>query len=357
MLQKIVTIAGTRPEWIRLSRIIYKLDQLLGDNHIVIDTGQNYDKNLRDIFFAELGIRKPNYFMDVIGSFGKQIGTIIEKSEDLFKLIKPDKVLILGDTNSGLSAYVAERLQIPVYHCEAGNRSYDKELPEEINRKLIDHSSSFNMPYTSRSRENLLREGISPQSIFVSGNPILEVINHYFGEDTDILSKLNLTQRDYVVVTLHRSNNVDNPRRLTNILRGLAKIGDRGRNIIISTHPRTREKVNHLIEKFNHNIKFLEPMGFLDFITLQKNAQCILTDSGTVQEEACILKVPCVVVRKSTERLETIECGASVLSGVETDNIYSSYLYTHHMDTGWTVPEEYLYTNVSNRIINYLMGR
>ena len=278
MLQKIITIAGTRPEWIRLSRIIYKLDQLLGNNHILIDTGQNYDKNLRDIFFAELGIRKPNYFMEARGSFGKQIGTIIEKSETLFKEIKPDKVLILGDTNSGLSAYVAERLQIPVYHCEAGNRSYDKELPEEINRKLIDHVSSFNLPYTSRSRENLLREGISPQSIFVSGNPIFEVINHYFGEDTNILDKLNLIEKDYIVVTLHRSNNVDDSRRLTNILRGLSKIGDRGRNIIISTHPRTRDKVNNLIEKFNHTIKFLEPMGFSDFITLQKNAQCILTD-------------------------------------------------------------------------------
>ena len=357
MLQKIITIAGTRPEWIRLSRIIYKLDQLLGDNHILIDTGQNYDENLRDIFFAELGIRKPNYFMEARGSFGKQIGTIIEQSETLFKEIKPDKVLILGDTNSGLSSYVAERLQIPVYHCEAGNRSYDKELPEEINRKLIDHVSSFNLPYTSRSRENLLREGISPQSIFVSGNPIFEVINHYFGKDTDILDKLNLIEKDYIVVTLHRSNNVDDSRRLTNILRGLAKIGDRGRNIIISTHPRTRDKVNHLIEKFNHTIKFLESMGFSDFITLQKNAQCILTDSGTVQEESCILRVPCVVIRKHTERLETIECGASILSGVETDDIYSSYLYTHHMETDWTIPKEYLYTDVSKRIINYLIGR
>jgi UDP-N-acetylglucosamine 2-epimerase (non-hydrolysing) len=357
-MQKIITICGTRPEWIRLSIIIKKLDLLLGTNHILVHTGQNYDPNLSDIFFKELEIRQPNYFMNARGSFGEQIGIIMKETEKILNITKPDKMLILGDTNTDLSGYIAERLQIPVYHMEAGNRAYDKELPEEINRKLIDHISSYNFPYTQRSRENLLREGINPQTIYVSGNPIWEVISYYKHEinNRQILNTLKLTKQNYILVTLHRSNNVDNLERFEQILNGLNLIANTGIELIVSTHPRTGDKLNQINIKLNNNIKFLEPFGFFDFIKLEKNAKCILTDSGTVQEEACILRIPCVVIRKSTERPETIECEATILAGTETQNILNSYKYAIKMNTNWQIPEEYLYTNVSDRMINYLIG-
>jgi UDP-N-acetylglucosamine 2-epimerase (non-hydrolysing) len=355
---KIVTVLGCRPEIIRLSRIIPKLDNLLGANHILVHTGQNYDKNLSDIFFEELRLRQPDYFMNAKGSFGAQIGIIMAETEIILNKIKPDKMLILGDTNTDLSGYIAERMGIPIFHMEAGNRSFDKELPEEINRKLIDHISSYNFPYTYKSREHLIKEGINPQSIFVSGNPIYEVISYYKKDIENSSILYNVVPdilKGYILVTLHRSNNVDNPERLQQILEGLNLIA-KNNLVIISTHPRTMNKLNRLNIKLSDNIQIFEPFGFFDFVKLEQNAKCILTDSGTVQEEACILHIPCIVIRKATERTETIECGATILAGIETNKIYESYKYAVDMATNWKIPEEYLYPDVSDRMINYLIG-
>lgn len=350
---KICTILGTRPEVIRLSLIVQKLDKMC--EHFLIHTGQNYDYNLNELFFKELKIRKPDYFMNAKGSFGEQIGIIMKQTETILTKIRPDKLLILGDTNSGLSAYIAERIGIPVYHLEAGNRAYDKELPEEINRRIIDHTSTYNIPYTNKSRENLLKEGINPQTIYVSGNPIHEVISYYKKEiyRSQILRTI---KKPYILVTLHRSNNVDNAVRFMNILRGLNLIASLGIDLIVSTHPRTRDKLSKLNIELHDNIKFCEPFGFFDFIRLEQNAKCILTDSGTVQEEACLLNIPCVVIRKTTERPETIECGATIVAGVDTYKIYEAYNYAIKMAKNWIIPEEYLYSNVSDRIINYLFN-
>ncbi len=353
---KICTIIGTRPEIIRLSRIIPKLDQLLGENHILIHTGQNYDYNLNELFFKELRIRKPDYFMNAKGSFGEQIGIIMRESEKILDKIRPNKILILGDTNTDLSAYVAERMGIPVYHMEAGNRAYDKELPEEINRRMIDHISTYNFPYTARSRENLIREGINPQSIYVSGNPIYEVIT-YYKKEINISKIFKLFHKEFCLVTLHRSNNIDDSARFIQILRGLNIIAETNIKLIVSTHPRTRNKLNTVNIELHDNIQFCEPFGFFDFIRLEKQAKCIITDSGTVQEEACILRKPCVVIRKTTERPETIECGATVLAGTNTYDIGKAYENAIRLNTNWEIPKEYLDLNVSDKMINYLLNK
>jgi len=351
---KIIIICGTRPEIIRLARIIPKLDKIC--EHTLIHTGQNYDYKLNELFFKELRIRKPDYFMNAKGTFGEQIGIIMKETETILNKIRPDKLLILGDTNSGLSAYIAERMGIPVYHMEAGNRCWDKEVPEETNRKVIDHTSTYNFPYTEKSRENLLREGINPQTINISGNPIYEVIS-YYKKEIDKSKILRTIKKEYVLVTLHRSNNIDDSSRFIQILRGLNLIASTGIKLIVSTHPRTRDKLSKLNIELSDNIKFLEPFGFFDFVKLEQNAKCILTDSGTVQEEACILNIPCVVVRKTTERPETIECGATIVSGIGTYQIAESYKYAIKMYKGWQIPKEYLYDDVSDRIINYLMTK
>jgi len=360
---KIMTILGCRPELIRLSRIIPKLDQIC--NHILVHTGQNYNPLLKDIFFSELKIREPNYYLSIDNQLPLwlKIGTMLNQIEKILIQEKPDKVVILGDTYSGLSAIVAKRMRIPIGHLEAGNRCFNEETPEENNRHIIDICSTLNFPYTYRSRNNLIREGFNSNYIFVTGNPIFEVIQYYNSSiiNSQILSTLNLKPKKYILVTLHRSENVDNSERFKQILGGLNLIANTGIKLIISTHPRTRNKLENNYAKLNDiisndNIKFLEPFKFFDFITLEKNAQTILTDSGTVQEEACILKIPCVIIRKSTERTETIECGASILAGVETENIYTSYKLAIKMDTNWIPPIEYLDLNVSNKIINHFLN-
>ena len=357
-MSKILTVIGTRPEIIRLSRIIPKLDILLGSNHILAHTGQNYDKNLNEIFFKELKLRQPNIFMNATGSFGKQIGIIMTETEKILDNIRPDKILILGDTNTDLSAYIAARKGIPIFHMEAGNRCWDKTVGEEINRRMIDHISTYNCPYTQYSKENLIREGINPQTIYISGNPIWEVLSYYKKEieRSTILKTLHLHDKEYVLVTLHRAENVDNAQRFQQIFNGLNAISENKR-VIVSTHPRTRDKLNQINTKCNSRVEFLSPFGFMDFIKLQQHTKCILTDSGTIQEEACILKIPCVVIRRTTERPETIECGATILAGVETNKIYESYKYAINMSTNWQIPKEYLYLNVSDRVINYLVSK
>lgn len=354
---KILTILGTRPEIIRLSRIIPKLDKL--SNHIVLHTGQNYDPNLNDIFFNELKLRPCDIVTDSkAASFSEQIGKIFLSIENALIEHKPDKVLILGDTNSGLGALICSRYNVPVYHMEAGNRCYDLAVPEEVNRKIIDATSTINMPYTNLSRENLLREGIPNNKIFVTGNPINEVLNYYSKQvdDSDILGRLNIQRNNYVIVTAHRAENVDNDTRLNNIIDALNVIAKQYK-VVFSCHPRTKEKLRKFNIDINSNVIVSEPFGFFDFVNLEKNSKLAITDSGTVQEEMCLFGVPTVTIRNSTERPETVWCGSNVVSGLETENIIACYERMNSFNGTWDSPIEYKRTDVSDTIINILMSK
>lgn len=356
---KVATVFGTRPEIIRLSRVIETLDGLC--DQTLIHTGQNYDPNLSDIFFQELGVREPDQFWGVRGgNFGEQIAEIIRHSTQFFLREKPDRVLILGDTNSGLAALVAARMHIPVYHMEAGNRCYDDRVPEETNRRVIDHCSEVLLPYTHRSKENLLREGFDRTRIFVTGNPIWEVIRHYETEiaASDVLQRFSLSQKNYFVVTLHRAENVDDPARLSKILAGLDLVAETyQRPVIVSLHPRTADKIatNGLAPK-SSLVRFLTPVGFFDFVHLEQHAMCVMTDSGTVQEEATLLNVPSVILRDVTERAECLEAGSGILSGAEPAAILSAAKAVTSAGIGWISPPEYLQDNVSSVVASLVLG-
>jgi UDP-N-acetylglucosamine 2-epimerase (non-hydrolysing) len=354
---KILTILGTRPEIIRLSRIIPKLDALT--DHVVVHTGQNYDVNLNDIFFQQLGVRQPDHFLGAKGTFGEQIGIILAGVERLLNEIKPDRFLVLGDTNSSLGAIMVKRLGIPVYHMEAGNRCYDDRVPEEVNRRIIDHSSDILLPYTERSRQNLLREGIPGERVYVTGNPIHEVIEHYQPgiSTSDILKQLGIASRDYFLVTMHRAENVDIPDRLRGIATGLERLHQEYKlPVIISTHPRTRKRMQEFGLQTNDGLRFLDPFGFFDFITLERNAKCVLSDSGTVQEECCIFKVPNVTMRDVTERPETLECGSNILSGADPDLIVNCVHTVLSHPPSWIPPVEYMAEHVSDTVVRILTG-
>lgn len=352
---KIVTVLGTRPEIIRLSLIIKKLDSY--SCHIVIHTGQNYDTNLHDIFMQELGVRKPDYYLDAKGSFAEQVAIILKKTEVILQKEKPDKFLVLGDTNSSLAAIIAKRLQIPVYHMEAGNRCFDDTVPEEINRRIIDHASDILLPYTQKSKENLLQEGIKGNRIFVTGNPILEVLN-YFEKNirkSNILEKIKIKKNNYFLVTLHRQENVDNPVRLTRFIDALNKISKNYTlPIIWSVHPRTKKMLEEKKYKIHKKVLLFKPFGLFDFIKLEKNAKCVLTDSGTVQEECSILHIPNVTLRDTTERPETLEVGSNIISGSEPESILKALAISMVKKSQWSPPIEYLQTNVSDVIVNIL---
>ncbi len=356
---KVMTIFGTRPEIIRLSRVIALLDKFC--EHILVYTGQNYDPNLSDIFFEELGVRKPDMHMGIqANSFAEQAGQIITKSGELLAEHKPDRLLILGDTNSGLSAIVATRMGIPVFHMEAGNRCYDDRVPEEINRRIIDHSSEVLMPYTERSKDNLVREGIPRQRIYVTGNPIYEVLNHYAPQiDTStILSELNLTPHAYFLVTMHRAENVDDPTRLRGLLSGLEQIGEKySQPVVVSLHPRTADKLKRFnISLESPYVQLLTPFGFFDFVKLEKHARCIISDSGTVQEEATIFNIPSVTIRDVTERAETIEVGGNMLSGGNADDLRRAVDVVLNTPTDWIPPVEYTMQNVSRVVAKVVLG-
>jgi len=354
-----MTILGTRPEIIRLSLIIKLLDEHA--DHLLAHTGQNYDERLSDLFFKELHVRRPDVFLNVSGAtFGAQAGEILARSEAIFMEHRPDRVLILGDTNSGLAAIVGRRLGVPVYHMEAGNRCYDFRVPEESNRRIIDHVSSVLMPYTNRSRDNLLREGIASESIFVTGNPIREVMQHFAGEiaASAALTDYRVQDKLFFLATLHRAENVDVEERLRSLIETLALLYERhGFPVICSLHPRTRSKVKQFGVRLDRpGLRFVEPIGFFDFVRLEQSAFCVLTDSGTVQEETCILGVPNVTLRDVTERPETIECGSNVLAGCDARTILNMVeLVTQHGRT-WQPPAEYLQPGVANRTIRVLLG-
>ncbi len=356
---RIITVLGTRPEIIRLSLIIKKLDELF--DHILIHTGQNYDPKLNDIFFKDLGVRAPDYYLGAEAtSFGEQVSIIFKEVEKLLIKLKPDKVLILGDTNSGLAAVIAERMMIPVYHMEAGNRCYDLKVPEEKNRKIIDSISTIAIPYTPNSRENLLKEGIPKNRIFVSGNPIYEVLQFNMNkiENSKVLQQLNIKEGEYFLVTAHRAENVDVKERLENIIKGLELIAKSyNLPIICSIHPHTRKKIEEFNIKVNNDkIRFMEPLGFFDFTKLEKNAKLVLTDSGTVQEECCIFNIPTVTMRDTTERPETVECGSNIISGLSSQNILNCTNLMLKVGNDWDYPVGYLDDNVSDKIIKYLQG-
>jgi UDP-N-acetylglucosamine 2-epimerase (non-hydrolysing) len=355
---KVMSVLGTRPEIIRLSIVIEKLDALC--EQVLVHTGQNYDSSLNEIFFEQLNVRQPDHYLGAQGSLGEQLAVILPRIEQLLDKEKTDKFLILGDTNSALSAIVAKRMSIPVYHMEAGNRCYDDRVPEEVNRRIIDHCSDVLMPYTERSRQNLIREGIQGERIYVTGNPILEVLTRHEDriQDSNILEQLKLKPKEYFLVTMHRAENVDIPGRLKNLLQAFDQVY-RAYNypVIVSTHPHTRERMKSFEEaRDNTNIRFLPPFGLFDFIKLEKNAFCVLSDSGTVQEECAIFKIPNVTIRDVTERPETLECGSNILSGESPQSVLECVKTVTSATPDWDPPREYLASNVSSTVIKILQG-
>lgn len=354
-----MTIFGTRPEIIRLSLILNVLDQHC--EHVTVHTGQNYDESLSDVFIRDLEIRPPDVHFGIKSkSFGGQIGQILSKTDEILETHKPDRILILGDTNSALSAIPAARRQIPVYHMEAGNRCYDNRVPEEVNRRIIDHSSSILMPYTERSKDNLVREGIERERIFVTGNPIKEVLDHYSEniDASEVMKSLKVDPFEYFLVTIHRAENVDDPERLAKIFDGLAEIGTKfAKTVLVSVHPRTAQKLEeHKIRPKSPNIRLLKALRFFDFVKLEKNSLAVLTDSGTVQEECSIFGIPNITIRDVTERPETIECGSNIMSGAETDSIVNAVGLAIGQPAAWTAPKEYLAENVSQTVSKILLG-
>jgi UDP-N-acetylglucosamine 2-epimerase (non-hydrolysing) len=357
---KIMTILGTRPEIIRLSRIIEKLDHL-ADEHVLIHTGQNFDTSLSDVFFEELGVRRPDHHLGARGdTFGEQIGRIIAFSERVMREERPDRLLILGDTNSALSAVVAKRLGIPVFHMEAGNRCYDDRVPEEVNRRVIDHSSDVLMPYTERSRMNLLREGIEGRRVYVIGNPIYEVLRHHEARisTSDIHARLNLEAGRYFLVTMHREENVDVEDRLRSLVSTLEALHQEyALPVVCSLHPRTRRRMEGFgVDGERAGLKFLSPLGLFDFVALERSAFCVLSDSGTVQEECSIFKVANVTLRDVTERPETLECGSNMLSGVGAEEIKRAVRAVLGQKREWVAPPEYVVENVSATVVKILLG-
>lgn len=355
---RILTVFGTRPEVIRLSRVIPTLDRFC--EQFLVHTGQNYDPTLSDIFFQQLEVRAPDVHLGIRASgFGEQAGQILAKVDALLEELRPDRVLILGDTNSGLAAVVAARRGIPVYHMEAGNRCYDERVPEEINRRLIDHCSTVLMPYTQRSKDNLVREGIERDRIFVTGNPILEVIEHYGDrvEGSVALDRLELGAGEYVLVTMHRAENVDSPDRLRSLLDGLGRLADGGYPVVVSLHPRTADKIRRYgLDPRREEIRLVQPLGFFDFVKLEKNARCVVSDSGTVQEECAIFRVPNVTIRDVTERAETVESGSNILAGADPDALVRAVEIAVGCTHDWSVPAEYLERNVSTAVAKVVLG-
>lgn len=356
---KVMTVLGTRPEIIRLSLVIEKLDALC--DHVLVHTGQNDDERLNDLLFAELGVRSPDHAVGIrAGSFGEQVGAILAATERLIREERPDRLLILGDTNSGLAAFIACRLGIPVYHMEAGNRCYDHRVPEEINRRVIDQSSTVLMPYTERSRLNLLREGFPGERIYVTGNPMYEVLRRHESSiaASTVLGDLGLRAGEYFLVTMHRQENVDVPTRLAALVDALGRLAtEYGWPVICPLHPRTAARLQEGgLAPSDQRVRLLRPFGLFDFVALERGAFCVLSDSGTVQEECCIFRVPNVTIRDVTERPETLDCGSNMLSGVEPEAILQTVRTVRAAHANWTVPPEYLAPAVSSTAIRIVLG-
>ena len=360
---KVLTIVGTRPEIIKLSRVISELENK--SNHILVHTGQNYDYELNEIFFEELGIKKPNYFLNSVGkSLAHTIANIISKIDDVLEIESPDAILILGDTNSCLGVIAAKRRKIPIFHMEAGNRCFEQIVPEEINRKLVDHLSDVNLVYTEHARRYLIAEGVRPELIIKTGSPIKEVLNFYKSkiEQSNILEKLNLQKNKYFLVSVHREENVDNDKNFHKLLKSIQAIESKySMPIIVSTHPRTRKRLeNQPNFVFSNNIQFLAPLGFLDYVKLQQNALTVISDSGTITEESSILKFPAITMRQQHERPEGRDEATLIMTGLETKSILDSIeiVISHHFENPilFKIVPDYDTENVSQKISRIIMS-
>jgi len=359
---KVMTILGTRPEIIRLSAVIKACDKHF--EHIIVHTGQNWDYTLNEIFFKEFGLRKPDFYLDAVGeNLGETIGNIIAKSFKLFREVKPDALLILGDTNSALSAISAKRLKIPIFHMEAGNRCFDQNVPEEINRKIVDHISDINLPYTEHSRRYLLSEGIRKEYIFVTGSPMPEVLNNCSDsiKGSDVLTELKLEKSKYILVSAHREENIDIEENFMNLVDSLNSVAEEFKiPIIYSTHPRSWKRIEEKKIEFNPLIKKLKPFGFIDYNKLQQNAFCVLSDSGTLSEESAILNFPAVLIRTSTERPEVLDKGSIIIGGIKSDeviqSVYSAVEMFGAMDNANILPVDYQDTNISMKVVKIIQS-
>lgn len=359
---KIITVVGTRPEIIRLSRTMSLLDEYV--NQIIVHTGQNYDYELNEIFWKELELRKPDYFLEIdTSSLGASVGDILRKTEEVLQKEKPDGLLVLGDTNSCLSAYMAKRMHIPVFHMEAGNRSFDFNVPEETNRRIIDHIADFNLVYTEHARRHLISEGLPHRRIYLTGSPMKEVLNYYLPkiQQAQILTELNLERDKYFVVSAHREENVDNPANLEKILTVLEELSNSyNLQVIVSTHPRTRKRIEALGDKkLNENIQFLKPFGFLDYVHLQQHALCTLSDSGTISEESSILNFPAISLRQSMERPEAQDTGSIILTGFDPGIILNSIALAIQEKSERktnSIPTDYQIEDTSWRVVKLIMG-
>jgi UDP-N-acetylglucosamine 2-epimerase (non-hydrolysing) len=353
---KIMSIFGTRPEIIRLSKIFQLIDK--NYEHVMINTNQNFTYELNQVFFSDLGLRKPDYNLKVkTGEYGLAAGDIIQKSEKIILKEKPDIIIILGDTNSGLAAIPAAHHGIEIIHLEAGMRSYDSRMPEEKNRVIIDHLSTVLLPYTNYSRENLIRENIHPSKIYVVGNPIIEVINQYLSKinDSKILEKMKLNSDEYFLVTSHRSENVDDPETLEKIFKSLDLLHEKfKKRIIYPIHPRTISKIKKKIPK---NIELINPLGFFDFLKLEKNAFCLITDSGTIPEEALYFQKPCVSIRETTERPEYIEAGSNILAGTNPTDIVNAVKIITSSNEVFDWKLELGDGKTANKVLNIISGK
>ena len=359
---KVLTVVGTRPEIIRLSRVMSLLDEHV--NHIIAHTGQNYDYELNEIFYQDLELRKPDFFLNVdVSSLEASVGDIIRKSGELLRAEKPDALLVLGDTNSCLSAYMAKRLHIPIFHMEAGNRCFDFNVPEEINRRIIDHIADFNLVYTEHARRHLISEGLPHRRIYLTGSPMFEVLNYYKSkiESSTIADILKLEKKKYFVVSTHREENVDNPenlRRILTILNSLAT--DYQLPVIVSTHPRTRKRLEATDDiKMAPHIQFLKPFGFTDYVNLQMNALCTISDSGTISEESAMLDFSAVSLRNSMERPEAQDAGTIILTGFDHDTVMGSIKITgreNGVKPRKHLPFEYSVTDTSWRVLKLIQG-
>ncbi len=359
---KVLTVVGTRPEIIRLSRTMALLDEHL--TQVIVHTGQNYDYELNEIFWKELELRKPDHFLGVdTSSLGATVGDILRKTEEVILLEKPDAMLVLGDTNSCLSAYIAKRMHIPIFHMEAGNRSFDFNVPEEVNRRIIDHIADFNLVYTEHARRHLISEGLPHRRIYLTGSPMKEVLDYYKPriDASDALHHLSLVARNYFLVSTHREENVDNPENLRKILTVLNRLAE-GYNlpVIVSTHPRTLKRMEQLTDMvMDKRISFMKPFGFLDYVHLQQNALCTISDSGTISEESAMLNFPAISIRQSMERPEAQDAGTIILSGFDPPVVLDSIalVVEEHKRGGYkNIAVDYLVENTSWRVLKLIAG-
>lgn len=358
---RVMTVVGTRPEIIRLAAVMRRLDQTPGIEHRLVHTGQNWDHRLNGIFFEELGLREPDEVMGVdVSSLGSTLGDIVRGTEAAIAAWRPDAFLVLGDTNSALSLLMAKRMQVPTYHMEAGNRCFDENVPEETNRRLVDHAADFNLAYTEHARRNLLGEGLHPRRILVTGSPMKEVLDHYGPRirSSAVLDELQVDAQGYFLVSSHREENVDHPHRLNLLMDTLNTVAEEwGLPVLVSTHPRTRKRLEAgASTPPNPLVRFHEPFGFLDYNRLQQSAACVLSDSGTISEESTMLGFPAITLRSSIERPEALDTGSMTMTDLDPISVLAGIRFAMARQGPSAVPDDYAITNTSERVVNFILS-